>query len=50
LTSGHPGDVTTIAAMAPKKTIVLAVAMASDRPPPSPPRMRERRLPAAATA
>ena len=46
-TSGQPGEVTMMAAIAPKKTIVLAVAMASERVPPSPPSMRERRLPGA---
>jgi hypothetical protein len=50
LTSGHPGEVTTITAISAKKTNVLAVAIRSERVPPSPPRIRDRRLPAAATA
>ena len=50
LTSGQPGDVTTITAISAKKTAVLAVAIAIERPPPSPPSIRDRRLPAAATS
>src|SRR3954470_5741617 len=43
LTSGQPLEVTTISAMAPKTTSVLAVAIAVLRPAPPAPRMRDER-------
>jgi hypothetical protein len=45
-TAGQPDDVTTTATTAPKKTIVLARAIATPRAPSPPrsPRIRERRF------
>jgi hypothetical protein len=49
-TSGHPGDVTTTTTMAAKRTTVLTSAIATEREPSAPPRIREPRLPAAASS
>jgi hypothetical protein len=49
-TSGHPGDVTTSTTMAAKKTAVLTSAITTERAPSAPLRIREPRLPAAASS